>query len=572
MKFIEFDQKKCDECYKCLRVCPTKAIVFTDNKRAIVNELCIKCGLCQASCPQSALSIQNDLYKVKKHMKLGKKMVVSLAPSYAGAFHLDDPKKIVTALRFLGFHWIEETSVAAEFVSQTYETYIAENPKKNILTTCCPSANYLVQYYYPELLNYMLPVVSPMIAHGKMLKEKFGDDCYVVFIGPCLAKKAEAEAFSGAIDAVMTFNELLDWFNEMSLDVATLDIGRFDAEPTIRGMAYPMGGSLFQNDRVTPINHQYEIIRIDGIDRCKDLLNTLKDNRVENYCIEMNICHGSCVNGPDMPHDGQTAFERTVRMTRYLKDHTDQTTLDEILQTQGEQIKLCRTFKNKKTNLKVPSQEEIRHILAQIEKYSEKDYLNCGSCGYDTCVDKAIAVYNDLSKPHMCLPYLRSKAESLSTAIFEHTPNLVFIMDHDLILQEYNPTFAQLFGMGDLSLKGMPILAFIDENPFKQAVLEKESVMGIRMPVDHYKLIFHCNVVYTDRFVLGIMTNITQYEKSREELEKVKEKTLSACQEVIDKQMRVAQEIASLLGETTAETKVNLNRLKEIVLTEEGSL
>lgn len=570
MKFIEFNSKKCDECYKCLRVCPTKAIVFTDSRRDIVDDLCIKCGLCQASCPQGALKIQNDQYKVKKHIKLGRRIMISLAPSYAAAFKIDDPKKLITALRFLGAERIEETAVAAEFVSQMYNNYIERNPNKNVLTTCCPSANYLVQYYYPELLDYMLPVVSPMIAHGKMLKEQYGQDAYVVFVGPCLAKKAEAEAFQGAVDAVLTFNELKEWLDEMNIDLEGLEPGTFDIEATIRGMAYPMGGSLFENDRKTPINEQYELVRIDGIDRCKDLLVALRDSEVSGYCVEMNICSGSCVNGPDMPHDGQTSFERHDRMNKYLSEHKDFTSLPEEIQLKGATTNLCRSFKAKPFSLKTPDQETIKQILFKIEKYSEKDYLNCGSCGYDTCIDKAIAVYNNLSNPQMCLPYLRKKAESLSSAIFEHTPNLVLIADHELILQEYNPTFEKLFGIDGISLKGMPLMAFIDEAPFKLCAETKSSIIGQRMPLPRSNQVFYCNAVYTDRFILGILTDITQYEKSREELAKVKEKTLSACQEVIDKQMRVAQEIASLLGETTAETKVNLNRLKEIVLHEEG--
>ncbi len=569
MKFIEFDQKKCDECYKCLRVCPTKAIVFTEHRRDIVDDMCIKCGVCQASCPQEALTIQNDKYKVKKHINLGKKIVISLAPSYASAFNIDNPKRIITALRQLGASWIEETSVAAELVSQCYETQIEKDPKKNILTTCCPSANYLVQYYYPELLDYLLPVVSPMIAHGKLLKERFGNDCYVVFIGPCLAKKAEAES-EGHIDAVLTFNELLEWFSEMQLDYTELAPGTFDAEPTLRGMAYPVGGSLFHNDRVTPINSQYTTLRVDGVERCKDLLETLKKDGLNKYCVEMNICHGSCVNGPDMPHDGQTYYQRKDRLLEYLKCHDTHQTLDTLLAEGAQKVSFEQTFEPKKTMLKYPTKEEVKQILRQIDKYSEKDYLNCGSCGYDTCEDKAIAVFNNLSKPHMCLPYLRSKAESLSSALFDHTPNLVCVLDHDLALLEYNPTFETRFHIDDISLKGMPILAFMNEDIFAECLANKASVVGRRETIDSHGRVFFCNAIYTERYILGIMTDITQTEKSRQELAQVKERTLVACQEVINKQMRVAQEIASLLGETTAETKVNLNRLKEIVLMDEG--
>lgn len=569
MKFIEFDQKKCDECYKCLRICPTKAIIFTEHRRDIVDDMCIKCGLCQASCPQEALTIQNDKYKVKKNIRLGKKIAISLAPSYAAAFNTDNPKRIISALRQLGASWIEETSVAAEIVSQMYETHIETQAKTNILTTCCPSANYLVQYYYPELLDYMLPVVSPMIAHGKMIKDKLGEDTYVVFIGPCLAKKAEAEA-EGVIDAVLTFNELLEWFNEEGLDYNQLTPGDFDAQATIRGMAYPVGGSLFQNDRKTPINQQYHTIRVDGIERCKDLLETLKVDGLENYCIEMNICHGSCVNGPDMPHDGQTYYQRKNRIFKYLEQHDTQLTLNELLSENAANLSYHQIFKPKKNVLKKPSKDEIKQILRQIDKFSEKDYLNCGSCGYDTCEDKAIAVFNNLSKPQMCLPYLRTKAESLSSALFENTPNLVCILDHDLNLIEYNPTFESVFHLDDISLKGMPILAFMDESLFAKCLSEKTSILGQRELLEGVDKIFYCNAIYTDRYILGILTDMTQIEKSRQDMAQVKERTLVACQEVINKQMRVAQEIASLLGETTAETKVNLNRLRDIVLLDEG--
>lgn len=569
MKFIEFNQKKCDECYKCLRICPTKAIKFTDHSRDIIDDLCIKCGLCQASCPQEALTIQNDKFKIKKQINLGKKIAVSLAPSYAAAFEAENPKRIISALKALGVSWVEETSVAAEIVSQNYEHLIETLPSQNILTTCCPSANYLVQYYYPELLSYMLPVVSPMIAHGKMLKEKFGTDCYTVFIGPCLAKKAEAENHSD-IDAVLTFNELVEWLDEEGIDYKSFAPSDFDEIPTIRGMAYPLGGSLFKNDRQTPISKDYTIVRVDGIERCKDLLETLKKDGLTKYCAEMNICHGSCVNGPDMPHDNQTFYQRKDRMFEYLKKHDHCQELDHILTETVSNLSFRQSFKPHKSVIKQPNKDEIHAILLQIDKFSEKDYLNCGSCGYDTCVDKAIAVYNGLSKPQMCLPYLRSKAESLSSALFEHTPNLVCILDQDLNIIEYNPTFAKAFDMEEIPLKGMPILAFQGEEIYMQCKAEKSSILGQREWIEATDKVLYCNAIYTDRFIIGIMTDMTIFEKSRQELAAVKKKTLTACQDVINKQMRVAQEIASLLGETTAETKVSLNRLKEIVLLDEG--
>ena len=569
MKFIEFDHHKCDECYKCLRVCPTKAIKFTEHNRDIINSLCIKCGLCQASCPQSALTIQNDRHKIKKQIHLGRKIAVSLAPSFAAAFEDQDPKKIITALRTLGVTWVEETGVAAELVSRNYEAMLETMGTENVLTTCCPSANYLVQQYYPELLDAMLPVVSPMIAHGKLLKEKHGPDCYTVFIGPCLAKKAEAEEMP-YIDAVLTFNELAGWLEDEGIPYRQLPPGVFDEKATIRGMAYPMGGSLFKNDRQTPIHSGYRMIRADGIDRCKDLLETLRIGGIKNYCIEMNICSGSCINGPDMPHDGLKFFQRKDRMLDYLKAHADHRELDQLLCESSADLSFKHDFEAHVVQLKKPTKEEVNEILRKIDKFSEKDHLNCGACGYETCVSKAIAVYNEMSKPQMCLPYLRSKAESLSMALFENTPNLVCVLDHQLNILEYNPTFAKTFDMEKHSLKEVPVVAFLDGAFFSECVKQEKSIFGQRVHLETIGKVLYCNAIYTERFILGIMTDMTAVEKSRQELAAVKEKTLVACQEVINKQMRVAQEIASLLGETTAETKVNLNRLKEIVMMDEG--
>lgn len=570
MKFIEFDSQKCDDCFKCLRLCPTKAIAFTDQRRDIVDTLCIKCGLCQASCPQEALTIQNDHYQIKKHIKLGKTIVASLAPSFAAALNTDQPKKLITALRQLGFHFIEETGIAAEMVSQSYQHHLQETSQKNILTTCCPSANHLIQYYYPELLDYMLPVVSPMIAHGRMIKEKYGKEVFVVFIGPCLAKKAEAEDFPGAIDAVITFNELLKWLQEANIDYNTLESGEFDAKATIRGMSYPAGGSLFENDHLTPLTKDYKMLRVDGFERCQDLLESIKQDKIGNYCIEINICKGSCVNGPDMPHDGQTYYQRKDRMRQFLKQHETMTTLLPEVTQLAEKLDLSCTFKKHKTSIFYPSETEINAILMKIDKFSIKDHLNCGACGYETCRDKAIAVFNHLSQPEMCMPYLRSKAESLSSAIFEHTPNLVCVLDHQLILQESNPTFTKAFQLENGVASGIPIDLLMPETLFKTCLETKTSQLGQREHIAQLNQVFYCNAIYTEKFILGIMTDITLFEKSRQEMAIVKERTITACQEVINKQMRVAQEIASLLGETTAETKVNLNRLRDLVLRDEG--
>ncbi len=573
MKFIEFDKNKCDECYKCLRTCPTKAISFSDNKREIIDDLCIKCGLCQASCPQGALTIQNDIYKIKQAIKDNKYVVVSLAPSFISTFEFKDPRQMVTGLKLLGFKWIEETAVGAEVVSNHYEHIIEDGTKTNIITSSCPSANYLIEQYYPGQVDSIIPVVSPMIAHGKMIKKKFGEECYVVFIGPCLAKKAEAEEISDAIDAVLTFDELSEWFEEMNISLSTLEPSCFGDESTKRGCAYPIGSSLWKNDLKTRVNNSYKYIRVDGIDRCKDILESLKRGSLENYCIEMNICRGSCINGPGMIKNKLTYYERENKIHRYV-DSKDKCVDNKDKKIDNSNIEVKRTFKSKQLKLKKPTHYEIKEILASMGRYSVHDELNCGACGYSTCIEKAEAVYNGLSDRRMCLPYLRAKAENLQSAIIEHTPNLICILDEKLRIRELNPAFNRVFNEDSLDLKNLPICTLMEDKLFEKVLLQKQNIIGYKKNFKDLNKVFYISIIYLDyeKVVVAIFTDVTLEERNRQELLRVKEQTITSCQEVIERQMCVAQEIASLLGETTAETKVNLNRLKDIVLNDDGGL
>lgn len=573
MSFIDFDKEKCDECYKCLRNCPTKAIAFMGDRREIINELCIKCGKCQVICPQGALQIARDIDKVKEALRSNKRVVVSLAPSFASAFSMDDPSQVVTALKYLGFTHVEETAIGAEVVSQAYEHFIENGDQKNLITTSCPSANYLVEQYYPESIPYMLPLVSPMIAHGKLLKERFSD-AYVVFIGPCMAKKVEAEGFQhrGVIDAVITFDELHDWFCESHVNLKDLTPTPFDHISTKRGCAYPLGGSLFKSDFRTRINHQYKYVRVDGINECNDILKAMKKGALDHYCIEINICNGSCINGPGMPEDGTCHFEREMRLHQYVDTKKTLKEARKKNRFEFEHLDLAKTFEAKNICYDIASEEDLQQALIRMGKYTKQDQLNCGACGYDTCREKARAVVMGISDGQMCMPYLRQKAESMQSVIFDSTPNSIVILDQDLMIRDVNPAFDRSFNPEGSPVKNFPIAAFLDEELFASVASTGKNILGQRVQFPSIHKTFIVNIVRLDneKLILGILADITQAEKNQIELMRVKRETVVACQEVIEKQMRVAQEIASLLGETTAETKVNLNRLKDIVLSDEG--
>lgn len=572
MDFIKFDHDLCDECFKCLRACPTKAIAFTNRSRHIIDHLCIKCGLCQIHCSQGALSIQLDLEKVKFAIRAEKRVLVSLAPSFAGVFNMKTPEQMVTALKKLGFEVVEETARGAEIISLEYEKAIGSGSTDNIITSCCPSSNYLIEHYYENATKSVIPVVSPMSAHGLDMKTRYGTDQVTVFIGPCLAKKAEAVDHPTAIDAVITFKELEGWLIEEGIVVSELEPMPFDTPVSKRGRAYPMGGSLWKRDLKTRINPKYKYIHVDGIEECKLFLDAVENGEIKGYCAELNICSGSCINGPDVPTEAPSLFKRLNLLSEYVEKTpflpTDKPYVDDRLTSE----ELHKDFIPKLVNTIAVNDHQISEILVKMGKYTLKDQLNCGACGYSSCYEKAVAITKGFSDIDMCLDTLRKKAESLQAIIFDNSPNAICILDSERRIQEVNPSFNQLFNATKIKLTYWPIAALIDDTIFEEIADSNFHHMSKKIYLPTVDRTFYSNVVkiQNGKIYVGIFTDITEAESNREELEKVKEETLITCQKVIEKQMRVAQEIASLLGETTAETKIGLNKLKKLVLTEGG--
>ncbi|MDM8533715.1 [Fe-Fe] hydrogenase large subunit C-terminal domain-containing protein [Clostridiaceae bacterium HSG29] len=567
MKFIEFDSDKCDECFKCLRVCPTKAIAFVNNKRHIIDDLCIKCGLCLTHCEQKALSIHQDIQRVKNAILAGKKVIVSIAPSYAGLFEMKNPSQMATALRLIGFEYVEETARGAEIVSKRYEKIIESNKMKNIITSCCPSSNYYIENYFPKLIDYVIPVVSPMIAHGKYLKDRYGDDAYTVFIGPCVAKKAEAKEIDNAIDAVITFRELEIWFKEREIILKDLESSGFDAPVDKRSKAYPVGGSLWNKDMKTRVNSNYKYVHINGIEACKEFLKAIENGDIEGYCAEVNICLGSCLNGPEIPLTAPNIFKRISNLNNYVDEKNPENCL---LTEVNNHILTDRIFTDKSIN-KIPVNEDhVASVLLDMGKYSQRDQINCGACGYSTCYDKAVAVTMGYSDMELCLDRLKHKVESLQNTIFDNSPNLICILDEELRIQDTNAAFNEIFNKEKTKLKEWPISTVINTEIFEEINTPLTAKISRKCYIESVNRTFYVNLIKIHDGVVfvGIFTDITDAENNREELMRVKERTIETCQEVINNQMRVAQEIASLLGETTAETKLGLNKLKEIVLSE----
>jgi iron only hydrogenase large subunit-like protein/uncharacterized Fe-S cluster-containing protein len=568
MELINFSKANCKNCYKCLRSCPVKAIRIKNDQAKIVEERCVACGQCLVVCPQNARRIKSDLYKIKNAMLTGKTAIAIVAPSFAGAFSLENAGQFVAALKKLGFERVEEVALGAQIVTNLYKEYIGKGEKQNYITTSCPSVNYLIQTYHPSLIDSLIPVDSPMLAHGKLLKSTY-DNCFVTFIGPCTAKKFESieESNIGIIDAVLTFDELHNLLEEKNINLEELQPMDFDENGTLTGRLFPVPGKLNSEFESSGLS-SYENITVDGMDKCLQLFKAMEKGSIDNVIVEALACRGGCINGPAMPKDEVDFFTRKRRINRYISENSQAATtssLDSI-----KNINFSKKFKDRSLVPSIIEEEKITQVLRKLGKYTSSDELNCGVCGYNTCREKALAVLDGMAEINMCIHYIRNKAESITNVVFETSPNAIFTLDEELLVKDFNPASEKMFNIKYQEIKDKPICMVMDDRNFYKVKETKENVIGNRVYLSDRDLVVLENIIYLENHgvFLVIINDITLQEKSKGELAIVKEKTLDAAQAVIEKQMRVAQEIASLLGETTAETKVILTKLKAIALGE----
>lgn len=570
MNVIAFKEAKCKNCYKCVRSCDVKAIAVKNEQAQIVNELCILCGHCLNACPQNAKSIISDIDKVKNYIKSGVKTVVSVAPSYAGVLNFENRGQIVTALLKLGFSQVRETSEGAAYVTEEYNRIIERGKLDNIISTCCPSVNDLIEIYYPEMVPFMAPLVSPMIAHGKMIKKLYGQSTRVVFLGPCLAKKREAESDSrtkGIVDAVINFSEMEKWLREEGINLGELEYTQFhNSNPRVNRL-YPVGNGVISSVLCSGSpNDKYRKIAVDGTRGCIELLESMKKGEIHNAFIEMNICEGGCVRGPalDKKEEYPSPFKIKLDMEEAIKKEP----VSKEEYPPLPEISLGKLFCDRSIKEALPGEEKIRETLRKIGKTEKAHELNCGACGYATCREKAIAVCQGRAELTMCIPYMHEKAQSMSNIVLDTTPNVILLVDSEMRIVEYSRGAEKVFRVPKKKAIGMYLFEFIDHRDFEEVLNTQGKMLGKRVTYSEYDITTLQSIVYVREIngVLGIFQDISSEAEKSKQAYKLKMDTIEMAQRVIDKQMMVAQEIAGLLGETTAETKVTLTKLRDTIV------
>ena len=554
---LTLKKSNCKNCYKCIRHCPVKSIRFSGNQAHIIGNECILCGHCFVVCPQNAKEIVDETEKVRVLIQSGDPVVVSLAPSFVANYEGVGIESMREALKKLGFYDVEETALGATLVKREYDRILKEEDRDIVISSCCHSINLLIQKYFPRELPYLADVLSPMQAHCEDIKRRV-PGAKTVFIGPCVAKKDEAEYYEGIVDAVLTYEELTNWLKKEGIELRqekSLDqhsLARF----------FPTTGGILKTMAKDAPNFTY--MALDGVENCIAALKEIEQGRIHHCFIEMSACVGSCAGGPVMEKYGRSPLKDYLAVSGYAGDKDFEIDQPEIRE-------LRKRFEPIEHRAGTPSEVEIRDILREMGKFKPSQELNCGSCGYNTCREKAIAIYQGKAEISMCLPYLMQKAENFSDTIARNSPNGILMLNDQLEVQQINPAALKILNLrSESTVLGDQVVRILDPTPFLKVKTTGRGIFHERTYLAEYDCTVEQTIVPAEdgRMLLCIMRDVTREEETRRQKEEISRQTAEVADKVVDKQMRIVQEIASLLGETAAETKIALSKLKESIANE----
>ncbi len=409
---LVFTQKdKCRVCYTCIRECPVKAIRIVNGQAMVMNERCIGCGNCVKVCSQNAKYFLDTKDYVNRLLESDDKVAAIVAPSFPAEFNeIDDFKVFVGMIRALGFDYVSEVSFGADLVAKEYhKRHIERKNQKGEISSDCPAIVFYVKHYHPNLVADLTPVASPMVAMTRVMKKKYSDDLKIVFIGPCIAKKAESQE----VDVAITFTELRQLFRQQKIMSSMTDPTDFDPPKAGKGSVFPVSRGLLQASGIREDVSDGRIIVAEGRVNFRDAIKEFENGLIRDHNLELLCCEG-CIMGPGMSKGGKR-YARRSRITNYtyeklrtLDEEQWQKDIDEFLE-----LDLSQEFMPEDRRFPAPSREVIQKILQSMGKYKLQDHLNCGACGYDTCEDHAIAIANGFAEVEMCLPHNIEKLHNL---------------------------------------------------------------------------------------------------------------------------------------------------------------
>lgn len=548
---------ECHDCYRCVRECPVKAIKIENDHASVIPEKCISCGTCVKVCPANAKCVRSDLEKVKNLLIAQKDVYVSLAPSWRSVFE-NSAQKMIAVLKKLGFKEVSETAIGAQEVS-IHDAEVLNNMDKGLLiSSACPVIVDYVRLYKPEYAKYITPIGSPAKTHARMLKNLYGNDIAVVFIGPCIGKKNEADEDDGLIDVSITFEELKIWIADQIGDISEIkkeSCFEFVPYSAHEGTLYPINGGMNETIKkigVKPEVQLMEICTIPAFDRALENLDPEK--LTVPVFVEALACESGCITGPCIASNNASISS--------ISDVMQKVKVRNEIPKQPQLVVEC-DYSPKEIPSSNYSIEEILKTLKKIGKHSIDDELNCGGCGYSSCKELAVALLDGVAEPSMCVSYMRKIAMRKAAAMLRCMPAAIVMVDHNMNILEANDSFMRMF-TGDMyevfksrpdGLTGAAIDRIVEFSEIFRTILKT----GKDLHKEHYAVqdrLYDINAftIEENEIVGAIITDVTQTETNRE---KISEK----AKEVISKNISIVQEIACLLGEHMVETETLLNSI-----------
>lgn len=557
MSILEFKPANCKNCYKCLRECPVKAIKITDSGAEIIDEFCILCGKCTRVCDQDAQLVHSSIENVKKLIKEGN-VIASVAPSFISNFDVKSFESFKSALKKLGFMDAYETAEGARLVTNEYVKLIETKQYRNLISTACPTVVSYIRKNYPNAIKYLTPVDSPMGAHSKLIHQEH-ENVKVVFIGPCIAKKKEAIEINLAnnrtlIDDVLSFEELEKMFINANIE---FDDHLEDVKDNNRARYYAINRGVVKSFK--SFNANYEYISVDGMENISKVLDNIDD--LEGVFFEMNACEFACVNGPSGTKYNKAVIKSVEKVRKYTRNRmTDGEDNNEM-----PNLDLTFNIDAIKTSKKIPTEDEIKAILAKINKFKKEDELNCQACGFKTCRDKAIAYYNGLSDIYNCVPYMQAVAEKMNEEVIYYSPLGVVTFDNNQNIININKAAKELFDIKNAETNLGYFRDYLPLDELSIAFINNQNVLEKQCYIQKTNRYVSISLVFVKEHNMSfcLFKDITSDVLFKQQKMENRVKLVDTTNQVIDKQMRVVQEIASLLGEVTAETKVALIHLRD---------
>ncbi|MEG0229653.1 MAG: [Fe-Fe] hydrogenase large subunit C-terminal domain-containing protein, partial [Oscillospiraceae bacterium] len=507
--------------------------------------------------------------KNKQKIKSGRKVIDSVAQTCITLPGVTSFIDYETLLSKLGVE-AQETARGAFVVKSEYEKILKATANRPVVSSCCPVIIKYAEKHYPEALPFFAPVISPMEAHARLIKKEH-PDAFVIFIGPCIAKKDDIFIKDSEVDAVLTFEEVAQWLSQEKIDAhKILSSVTQEDDKKYLSRVFPIAGGIVKS-MVKQDGKKY--LFLDGIENAKTAISELASGRLDNCFIEMSACEGGCIGGPSMQKNGLLKLSSVLKVKDYAIDlaKTDQNDIFTKDFNEKYTINTKAKFKNKKTFYSTPSEEQLSEIYKKMGKFKKEDFLNCGTCGYSSCREKAIAIYTGKAEIDMCLPFMKNKAKSIADKIINATPNAIITTGIDLKVEQINTAACEIFGIRSEDIIGSPVSRILDEYDFVNFIASGENTFNKKSFFAEYNIYLDQTFILEKAagIIICMMKDITANKRRHDAAMKSKINAANMADDIVEKQLRIVHEIASLLGETAAETKIAVTDLKQAILDEE---